>query len=194
MGIREDIELLENKVTRLKVEYEQYFVGAVKREPVKDREEVERLIRRYSAANITNTAAKFKLQSIVSRFNSYRQYWNRTLRAIEEGTYRRRAEGGKRVQSPPPPTERPRGESGCGKDSSGTDDPFRKKIAEEYIEARRKCRESTSGITEDKISRTIEKNIRKVEERYKTRDVDVKVYVKDGKARLAIKPKKKKAS
>lgn len=194
MGMREEIELLENKVTRLKVEYEQYFVGAVKREPVKEREEVERLIRRYSTANITNTAAKFKLQSIVSRFNSYKQYWNRTLRAIEEGTYRRRAEGGKRVQPPPPPrAERPRA---VGDEAAGGpgDDTSRRKIAEEYIEARRKCRESTSGITEEKISRTIEKNIRKVEEKYKTRDVDVKVYVKDGKARLAITPKKKKAS
>ena len=93
MGIQEDMTILDSKVARLKVEYEQYFMRVVKREPLQMREEVERIIREYSNKSISNTSQKFRFNSIVAKYNSYKQYWTRTLRAIEDGTYVRRAEG-----------------------------------------------------------------------------------------------------
>jgi hypothetical protein len=38
---------------------------------------------------IRNTAKRFKLQTIISRYNTFQQYWQRICREIESGTYKR---------------------------------------------------------------------------------------------------------
>jgi len=93
MGMTEDIETLAIKVTRLKTEYEQYFANLKKREPLRLREDVEKIIMRYSNVPLTNTALKFKFSSVVSKYIAYKQHWIRVLREIAEGTYHRKPEG-----------------------------------------------------------------------------------------------------
>src|SRR3989337_3789984 len=93
MSDKDEIELLDSKIARLKVDYEQYCAKIQKREPAKLRDEVDRTVLSLSNRQLTNTGLKFKLNSIVAKYNSYKQYWTRILRAIEEGTYVRKAEG-----------------------------------------------------------------------------------------------------
>lgn len=208
MGIQEDIDVLENKVARLKVEYEQYFLHVVKQPPSKLRDEVERLVLAYHGKNITSSSHKFRLNNVVSKFNTYRNYWNRALRSIEEGTFNRRAEGGMGITSAPvaPPAspgqepkqnteptpaarqqgqDRPAAPTPAPAAASGADDIYNR-----YIAARKECNESTSGITPEALSKSVDEFKKKVMAQYNAKDVDVKVAVKDGKARLIIVPKK----
>ena len=219
MGIQEDIAILDVKVARLKVEYEQYFMRILRREPTKLRSEVERLILFHSNRPINNTACKFKFNALVARYNSYKQYWTRVLRAIEEGTYVRRSEGGGFGRTGPEPAPEPgrggsmrptdeargtrgQGEAGrpegakddSGKTALGVDEDYIKAVCDRYIEARKECHESTRGLSPDKVKKTLMENIQKVEKKFKTRDVDIKVFVKDGHARLSITPRKKGAA
>jgi hypothetical protein len=188
MDAREDIDLLEAKLLRLKVEYEKYFMNILKREPQILRDEVERLIRRWSDKPITNTALKFKYQSLVARCSSLKYYWTRTLRAIEEGRYERRAEGGDIARTGSP---EPLGADPSMQASAPEDDGTMMEVYQKYLEARKKCKQPTEGITLEKLKSSIEKQKRKVENKYGTKDVDVKVYIKDGAARIAIVMKKK---
>lgn len=193
MGVRDDISALESKISRLKVEYEQYFTRVVKREPVQLRKEVDRLILSLSNRNFSNTSMKFKYNTLVAKYNSYKQYWNRTLRAIEEGRYTRRAEGStsKAARTPAPaPPSRPASRTEPAASGAPGQDKL-KEVYEQYLDARKSCNESTKGVTYEAVSKTVEKQIKNVENKYKTKDVDLKVYVKDGKAKLAIRPKKK---
>ena len=193
MSLKAEMDNLEAKIIRLKVDYEQYFTRIIKREPVRLRDEIEAIIRHYSNKNITNTSIKFRYNSLVARYNSYKQYWTRTLRAIEEGTFWRKAEGeGGRAKppvmrgAPPPrPSQQPRRAG-----QSGEVDPL-KSVYEKYIETRRACNEPTEGVSFEKLASTIERTRKQVAEKYKVQDVDLKVYVKDGKAHLAITPKGK---
>lgn len=192
MGDREDLEILDGKIIRLKVEYEQYFARVLKREPSKLRSEIEKTILSLSGRTINNTSTKFKLNSIVARYNSYKQHWDRVLRAIEDGTYVRKAEGalvqGTAAASRPGPAIPPEPKAGDAKGPSsggGIEDIYKK-----YIEARKECRESVEGITLEGLKKTVDQYKKKVEEQYKTGNVDVRVYVKDGKAKLTIVPKK----
>ncbi len=181
MGIREDIEILDSKISRLKIEYEQYFSRILKREPVKLREEVDRLILLYSNQPITNTALKFRFHNLVAKYNAYKQYWQRILRAIEEGTYVRKAEGisASTTSAPPPPPDTP----------PKPEDQMRE-VYQKFVEARKRCNEPVDGLSFESLARTIEKHKKKIEEKYRTKDVAVKVYIKDGKAKIAITPKK----
>lgn len=187
MGAKEDIDLLDSKVARLKVEYEQYFMRVLKREPAKLREEVERLILLYSTKNITNTSMKFKYNTLVAKYTSYKQYWTRTLRAIDEGEFSRKAEGDEDALRPPEAAKKPATVKEAGRPS---EDNGLGAVYEKYIEARKACNEPTEGITLKTLEKTIEEYKKKVEEKYNTKDVDLKVYVKDGKAKLTITPKK----
>ncbi len=80
---------LEERSEKLKVRYEQYFLGIEKREPIKDRREVERAIRFLRSQVISNTALKFRFHMLIQRVTTLKTHWDRVQRQIEEGTYRR---------------------------------------------------------------------------------------------------------
>lgn len=192
MGDREEIEILDAKVARLKVEYEQYFARVLKREPVKLRDEVERFILAYANKTINNTSTKFKLNAIVARYNAYKQYWTRVLRAIDDGTYVRKAEGAldgpiaKGSSAPPSPEPMVKAPSRDARaDDNGVSD-----IYEKYIEARRQCNEPVEGITVETLKKTIDQYKKKIEEQFKTPNFEFKVSIKDGHAKLSVTPKK----
>lgn len=81
------INELEQKMGRLRSIYEQYFMGIERMPPTTLRKDVVRLIHRLEGIYVRNTALKFKIRSLIQRFNSYKSYWNRVERQIEEGTY-----------------------------------------------------------------------------------------------------------
>lgn len=83
------IDELETRVERLRSLYEQYFMGIEKIPPAVAQKDVDRRIYVLRRTQIRNTAKRFKLQTIIQRYNTFQQYWMRILREIEHGTYRR---------------------------------------------------------------------------------------------------------
>ncbi len=83
------LEELENRLERLRALYEQYFMGIERIEPAIPRKDVDRRIYVLRREKIRNTAKRFKLQTIISRYNTFQQYWSRICREIEAGTYKR---------------------------------------------------------------------------------------------------------
>ncbi|MET0795383.1 MAG: MXAN_5187 C-terminal domain-containing protein [Polyangiaceae bacterium] len=83
------LEELENRLERLRALYEQYFMGIERIEPAIPRKDVDRRIYVLRREKIRNTAKRFKLQTIISRYNTFQQYWQRICREIEQGTYKR---------------------------------------------------------------------------------------------------------
>ncbi|HEY5377378.1 MAG TPA: hypothetical protein VIK01_27045, partial [Polyangiaceae bacterium] len=83
------LEELENRLERLRALYEQYFMGIERIEPAIPRKDVDRRIYVLRREKIRNTAKRFKLQTIISRYNTFQQYWQRICREIEAGTYKR---------------------------------------------------------------------------------------------------------
>ena len=84
-----ELEELETRLERLRALYEQYFLGIEKIEPAVARKDVDRRIWTLRRAKFRNTAKRFKLQTIVMRYNTFQQYWQRICREIENGTYKR---------------------------------------------------------------------------------------------------------
>ena len=85
-------ELLENveqSLDRLRVMYEQYFLGIQKQAPGPLHTDVERKIRDLVQANLRNTALRYRFATVQQKFASYNAYWRRTVRQIENGTYAR---------------------------------------------------------------------------------------------------------
>lgn len=83
------LDELEARIAKLKIRYEQYLIGIEKFEPLKERKEVARQIRYLQSQVVSRTAHKFKLHALIQRFTTFKHYWNRCQRQIEEGTFKR---------------------------------------------------------------------------------------------------------
>ncbi|MCK5797479.1 MAG: hypothetical protein KAI47_09870 [Deltaproteobacteria bacterium] len=87
--IAAEVADFERKLDRLRVTYEQYFMGIEKRAPMVQLKDVVRIMRKLDNEKIKNTAMRYRLRTLIQKYNTYRNYWNRTTRAIEAGTYHR---------------------------------------------------------------------------------------------------------
>ena len=87
--IEELLETLDKTLDRVKVLYEQYFLGIQKQPPSHLHLEVERKIRELAQIQIRNTGLRYRYATLTQKFGSYNSYWRRTLRQIENGTYAR---------------------------------------------------------------------------------------------------------
>lgn len=87
--IDEQLSSFENKLSRLRVLYEQYFIGIEKRPPMTLQREVVRIVRQIGNYNLRKATHKFRYSALVQRFNVHRAYWVRTTREIENGTFRK---------------------------------------------------------------------------------------------------------
>lgn len=83
--LEQELTDLAHQVERLRVHYQQYFMGFEKAPPSVLREQLERRVR-YSPLNDVHRAGlKFRFMSIVQRYRIYEVYWDRVVRDIEEG-------------------------------------------------------------------------------------------------------------
>lgn len=72
-----------------KNEYEMYFMGVIRKPPEERHREIKRTLHEFTQLNITNTAVKFRLRVLRTRFNSLSLRWLRTVKQIEDGTYKK---------------------------------------------------------------------------------------------------------
>ena len=181
MGIAEDLTSFEQSLNELIIKYEQYFLGLEKREPLPLLTAVERASRTYQNVPIINTMLKFKYNSLVAKLNSYKQYWGRITRLIEEGKYSRdrfKMEMHQQMGGAKPPAPRP--EKGAVNE---VDTVYR-----QYVEARRACNLPVDNVTRETIASVIEKQKPALINKYGCRTVEFRVVVEDGKPKIKVRP------
>lgn len=84
-----EIDELARNIEKLRVYYDQYFMGIEKTEPVQLRQLIERAIRNSNLHEARQTRLRFRFNSLVNRFRTYAVYWDRILRELEEGKFKR---------------------------------------------------------------------------------------------------------
>lgn len=182
MGIPEDISEFEQSLNELQIRYEQYFLGLEKREPLKLLQTVERQARKYTGVQIVNTMLKFKYNTLVAKFNTYRQYWNRITRLIEEGKYSRdRFKMEMHQLQGSLPTEKP----STGKSVAEVD-----RLYNEFMEARKACNLDITNVSKEIIISAVEKQRPALQNKYGCTDIEFRVVVEDGKPKIKARPKK----
>lgn len=87
--VEAELDVLQKKLERLRVMYEQYFLGIERTPPRQLQKDVTRIIHRLSHTRVRASGLKFRLNALIQRFNAHKAYWARTVREIEEGRYRR---------------------------------------------------------------------------------------------------------
>ncbi|MDP3939228.1 MAG: MXAN_5187 C-terminal domain-containing protein [Deltaproteobacteria bacterium] len=188
MSIAEDVERLARRMDALKVEYEHYFSGRARMEPAKLRKEVQSIIARWTGQHINNTMYKFRLRNLVSRYNTLSAYWNRTLQAIEDGTFTRdhfRMEIHERER-------RERDEKRQRLDAiitnrGGGAQPDA--LYNEFLAARKECGQG-DGVARQAFETFLNRQREEIQKRYGCTQVDFRVSVEGSKVRLVAKPQR----
>lgn len=206
------IEELEVKLNRLRVIYEQYFLGIEKRPPSTLHKDVVRILFELEKRKPRKTAQKFKLRQLVQKFNSYRTYWSRICRQIEDGTYiKHKQKIQKKEASALKNSDIERNDDNRDEDlyiDKSKNDKNKEKLEEikrklglqenqekkegininkiydDLIAAKKKCNESVDKISADSLARSIEKQMPGLKEKYGTDNINFRVIVKDGKTYL----------
>ncbi len=86
--VDEQLTELDQNLKRLRIEYDQYFMGNMKRPPQVLQGKVQKVVAYFSNKMPRNTAQKFRFNQLNSRYQMYRQHWGRVMRQMEEGTYK----------------------------------------------------------------------------------------------------------
>jgi hypothetical protein len=84
----EELNILEDSLRRLKIEYDVYFGGGAKKPPADLEWKVQSLIKKYSDGNKMNFAQRFRYNTISQRYALYNGLWQQKNKIKEEG-YRR---------------------------------------------------------------------------------------------------------
>src|ERR687884_152963 len=85
MTIDDMLARLEDDIRKLKVEFDVYFNGAAKRPPYDTKGRVETMIKRLADERNFTYAQRYRYNSIVARYTSFRDLWRRTIQEREEG-------------------------------------------------------------------------------------------------------------
>jgi hypothetical protein len=165
VALQEDLDRLDVALRQLQVKWDLFFNGAEKKPPSDLQAQVEALVRRYANAEIRNNGERFRYQSLVARFTSFNELWQKRLRVREEGKvfgqHGLRAERLPPLGTPPPPVAR----AAVAAEEIRVSDPSRdgdavRALYERFVEERQRAGESQAPAFEsfrDLIGRQTER-------------------------------------
>jgi len=185
MSSSEEISAVEVAIKDLRVLYEKYFAGVDRIEPLKQREDVRRMLNRLVSSPPRNTALRFRLNSAQASMVTHEQHWNRIVRQIEEGTWRRDKflkKTGKLKTAP----EKLNGQS---KDKQSAAYP---NSIVKLHDAFNKARSQTAGnnpVSIEALAETVKRQYAEIKKKYNCKTVEFKVGVREGKAYLKAIPR-----
>src|SRR5438132_7855195 len=175
---------MDEAIAKLQVLYEKYFVGIDRRAPEKERRHVSEKMRQLKTTLVKNTALRFRIQTMFAKLLSFERMWDRTLREIEEGTYKRdvfkarlrdpRRGAGEQPQKAPQAPQ--------------LSDQMLRKLYDTYLVARQRTGESVAGLSYDSLASRIRSQVPELMKQHKARNIEFKVVIKGGKAVLKAIP------
>ena len=93
-----DVGDLQRRVEELRRAWDRFFQGLERVPPVPIRDQLARELNRARVRRDLASTDRFRLQQIQQRFNSYGRLWDRNLRQIEAGTFKRQVARAERRQ------------------------------------------------------------------------------------------------
>ena len=180
----EDLRMIENKLNMLKLDYERYFLGSRKREPIMERREIQKFFTQWANMPVQNTATRFRFNSLNARYQAMKRQWDSILRQMEAGTYKRDVFKANLRQGP---SAAPAGPARSGDSPVGSSDAG-SALFERYRDAAMACGQNVKGLSANKLQAVVDKQTAALKQKLGCKDVQFRVTVQDGKVKLKAAP------
>jgi len=86
--VDEELNVLDEALRRLKIEYDMFFGGGSRKPPEDTEWRVKSLLKKYSDSQRLNFAQRFRYNSIAQKYALFSDLWRKKLRIKEEGYQR----------------------------------------------------------------------------------------------------------
>lgn len=189
----EELDKLEEDIRKLKNRYDQFFAGIAKVPPSFERHQLESYIHELSKQKMRDNTRRFRFNTMLSRYNQYREMWARKIRELEEGPldFRRRQAALSAPQppkiAPPPPRVTSQASDPYVKMSPGANGEQIRKLYEEIERANLQMGKH-SNLSIEQLAAMVEKQSDLVRAKYHVSTVAFRVETVDGKVKLKAKP------
>ena len=181
---------IEQKIFQLKIQYEKYFSGLEKLEPITEYDQLQKMVRELMGTPITNTQQRYRFTQLRARLSSLSMYWKRNLVMIERGTHPKmqfRANLKEQRQREMELRREQHKERRERANKAQQSDSSYRSVYDQLLEARRKTGQSTN-ISFDNIKATLEKQSKAIRSQYQCSGVKFKVSIQNGKAKMKAVP------
>lgn len=172
--VEDQLGRIEEDIRRLKVEFDIYFNGGTKRPPYDTKMRVESHLKRLGDDRSLTFAQRYHLNSLATRYSSFRELWRRTVQDREEG----RGAAGARAQVREAPPAFERSEFACT--DVRHDVRTVKGVYDALVEAKRSCGESIRDLSFAKFHRLVMERTEAMKEKVGSDRVVFSVDVQDG--------------
>ena len=205
MTIDEELNLLDQQLRRLKIEYEVFFNNPSKRPPTDVEWKVLALIRKFSDGGRMSFSQRFRYNELAQRYAIQSDLWRKKMRIREEG-YRRPQDALLSVQGVRETQEREQKHPaayGILRNNGAEGKPFsvecadgtseREKVESLYkalTEAKKSAGEKVSGGL-DSFTAFVQKKTEEIRKQHKCDSVVYSVEMQDGQVKLKAKAKAK---
>ena len=173
--IEDQLARIEEDIRRLKVEFDIYFNGGVKRPPYDTKLRVESHLKRLNDDRTLNFAQRYHLNSIQTRYASFRELWRRILQDREEGRGTSAQRGPAREREVTPFA---RSEFACT--DVRHDVRTVKDVYDALVEAKRSCGDGIRDLTFSKFHRLVMERTNALKEHTGSERVTFSVDVDNG--------------
>lgn len=181
-SIEADISQLESGLKQLKVQYDMFFAGSLKHEPVELRSRIEKLIKRHMNTSMQKYAQRYHFNALVARFNSLSELWSKTIRVMEEGDRR----------MPSFAALDPRRErlvTRCRITGAAGEEAELRRVYEKFMEARRLSNGSNgNGLSFSKFVRGITSQTQRLRKESGCAEIELRVVVRDDQVQVKARP------
>lgn len=182
------LDEFEKRLFVLKIDYDKYFNGLERIEPVKERDDLRRLLKEIEQIPVKATRQLHRMRSMKARFSSMELFWTRNLLQIERGTHPKqqfRAKVHEAARGAAPPEVKKERRPTAQEREEGR----YREIFDEYVATRQRCGQS-GELNYDAIRDVLAKQVRTIKSRYDCADVHFRVTVEDGKAKVKAVPQR----
>jgi hypothetical protein len=194
MALAEDLAEIEKQIRQLQIEWDKFFGGIEKKPPTDLKSRLEGVIRRHANVEIRNNTERFRYQTMVAKYNTLSELWNKKLRAKEEG----KAFGVHGLKAdilPPPPPPPPVPEQRAARPAAGNEfrvqNPERdldavRALYDNFLLARQKTGEQ-APVKFESFQKLIGQQASRILSDKGAQAVDFRLETKDGKVSLKAK-------
>ena len=172
----EQLTRLEEDIRRLKVEFDIYFNGAAKRPPYDTKGRVETVLKRLGDDRSLSFAQRYRYNTLIARYNSFRDLWRRTIQGREEGKDPVSAARASAKMNEPRDTE---AVSFACADAHKEVETV-KHLYESLLEAKQRCGEPTEGFSFPRFHRLIASKADGIKDRSGCEKVTFSVAIEGG--------------
>ncbi len=175
-SVDDQLTRLEDDIRRLKIEFDIYFNGASKRPPYDTKGRVETILKRLGDDRSLSFAERYRFNTLMARYNAFRDLWRRTMQGREEG---------KDPVSAARATAKREAVESFSKTTLVCEDASRevetvKNLYDALVDAKTKCGESTDDFSFPRFHRLIASKADSLKARLKCERVSFSVDVEGG--------------